>query len=673
MIRAISAANIDTLTRKIPVQLVSLCCALLLAFTANSALAQRPGGGGGGGGTGSTTPAGPALNPDDHYEFVDQNGVDLSNGQRLSGYSVDGGAAGSLAWRRGFNWDYWLHYYPTGERGTPEKWEVNDGLNTYVFRSINSSSTFHSANVDGSTFVRQSNGDYLFTDRNGNTIVFAPPFRIQGQQDRRYARYKQMASGKRYTVRSSESLTCPHPQPGTTPNPATGTGCFSWKRDLKLLGVETSDGYFIKVQYQTYSPAAGITLERPTRYIIGSQNARHCNVQAASCTVDQQGYNWIDRNYPSNNLTYRAQDRTSRERYFATTTESGGRSLTNLIDFGRASNDPIYTLDMTQIGDNVSAQPGVPGNCQLVANHRKIGVRRFITDDGTSTYHVREGDCEPTTRIAEVSYPDGSSAYALTNLAAGGSGRPTVVSRRPTAGASATNDGVNRITRYQYSTRMDLLPVANVGAKDNIGARLLKVTFPEGNYVEYDYDNRHNATQQRSYPKAGSGEPVLTTSLSFPATCSNPKTCNKPTAVTDPNGNTTNYTYAPQHGGVLTVTSPPDPSGIRAQTRYEYAQRYAWYKNASGSYVQGPVAHWLLVKEEFCKTTAASGSGCAGGASDEVVTMYDYGPNSGPNNLLLRGVVVTADGQSLRTCFGYDKMGRRISETQPKGTGGSCS
>ena len=43
-----------------------------------------------------------------------------------------------------------------------------------------------------------------------------------------------------------------------------------------------------------------------------------------------------------------------------------------------------------------------------------------------------------------------------------------------------------------------------------------------------------------------------------------------------------------------------------------------------------------------------------------------------PNNLLLRGTVVTADGQTLRTCYTYDDMGRKISETQPKGTGSSC-
>lgn len=114
------------------------------------------------------------------------------------------------------------------------------------------------------------------------------------------------------------------------------------------------------------------------------------------------------------------------------------------------------------------------------------------------------------------------------------------------------------------------------------------------------------------------------------------------------------------------------------QKRYEYAQRYAWVKNSSGSYVQAATPVWVKTKERFCKTTAASGASCAGGASDEVVTDYDYGPDSGPNNLQVRGVIVTATNssgvlESQRTCYGYDVNGRKISETKPAANMGACS
>jgi YD repeat-containing protein len=55
-----------------------------------------------------------------------------------------------------------------------------------------------------------------------------------------------------------------------------------------------------------------------------------------------------------------------------------------------------------------------------------------------------------------------------------------------------------------------------------------------------------------------------------------------------------------------------------------------------------------------------------------VVTAFDYGPNAGPNSLLLRGMAVTSGGVTLRTCYGYDQEGRKISETAPNANLTSC-
>lgn len=52
--------------------------------------------------------------------------------------------------------------------------------------------------------------------------------------------------------------------------------------------------------------------------------------------------------------------------------------------------------------------------------------------------------------------------------------------------------------------------------------------------------------------------------------------------------------------------------------------------------------------------------------------MYDYGPTTGVNNLLLRGVVVNANGAVSRTCYGSDRNGNRISETSPNANLTSC-
>jgi len=65
------------------------------------------------------------------------------------------------------------------------------------------------------------------------------------------------------------------------------------------------------------------------------------------------------------------------------------------------------------------------------------------------------------------------------------------------------------------------------------------------------------------------------------------------------------------------------------------------------------------------------GAGCAV-ANDEVVTTYDYGPDAGPNNLLLRGKSVSADGQVQRICYGHDHRTNKIWETSPNANRGSC-
>jgi hypothetical protein len=121
----------------------------------------------------------------------------------------------------------------------------------------------------------------------------------------------------------------------------------------------------------------------------------------------------------------------------------------------------------------------------------------------------------------------------------------------------------------------------------------------------------------------------------------------------------------------LTVTSPADANGIQAVERYAYVQRYAWISNGSGGYVQAATPVWLLSTEKTCRTTATVSGACAGGAADEVTTTYEYGPDGGPNNLLLRGVAVTADGgggamHTIRTCYGYDASGNKVSETKPR-------
>lgn len=210
------------------------------------------------------------------------------------------------------------------------------------------------------------------------------------------------------------------------------------------------------------------------------------------------------------------------------------------------------------------------------------------------------------------------------------------------------------------------------------------VIAPEGNEIIFAYDDNGNNVWQTQKPKPGSPESQITASQTFPTavpvwatgattlcTAASQVLCDKPISRTDARGNVTDYTYDATHGGVLTETLPPvtAPNGatVRPQTRSSYVQRTAMVRDASGNIVAAGPPIWLLASTSNCREGAASGSGCAT-AGDEIVTTFDYGPTTGPNNLLLRGQVVDAGGLALRTCYTYDALGNRISETQPEGT-----
>jgi YD repeat-containing protein len=125
--------------------------------------------------------------------------------------------------------------------------------------------------------------------------------------------------------------------------------------------------------------------------------------------------------------------------------------------------------------------------------------------------------------------------------------------------------------------------------------RISQITYPEGNSTKYEYDGRGNVTKITRVAKSGSGLADIVITQSFDATCSNPKTCNRPNYSIDARGARTDYTYDPNHGGVLTITYPAPASGLpRPQIRYGYTALFAFFKNSSGQIVQAPTLVYKL-------------------------------------------------------------------------------
>lgn len=303
------------------------------------------------------------------------------------------------------------------------------------------------------------------------------------------------------------------------------------------------------------------------------------------------------------------------------------------------------------------------------SNDNTLRFRDPVTNqqDGggqTYAYSYQFTSCKLFPGQSGYSQPDYRPYSPVTTSVTDASGATTTVEVTTASMPDVVTDPLGRVTNISYQ--------GNVGWS-NEEVLIAGRTEPEGNAASYAYDARGNITSKILQAKAGSGLPNITLTASYQSTCANIKTCNKPDYTIDGSGNRTDFTYSPDSGGVLTETGPADSSGVHPVKRFAYAQRFAWIKNGSGGYSQASSPIWLLTEERTCQTSATVNGACAAGAGDEVIVTYDYGPDAGPNNLWLRGKVVTSGGTSLRTCYGYDYNGNKISETKPRAGLAVCS
>jgi len=313
-------------------------------------------------------------------------------------------------------------------------------------------------------------------------------------------------------------------------------------------------------------------------------------------------------------------------------------------------------------------------------NGEQVELTFDLVDTLNLTSVTRPGSVTRTMTYTVWSEQEGPTYRFLTSLTEGGgtwgygfspnSSHDSSMSISDPGGAATFHQFTNGQPYITYDPLMRQTQFSYTGH-----ARFLSRLSPEGIRVTAGYDARGNLNLVTLIPKAGTPSlPSLQASAVFPSACTttNRRTCNQPTSATDRNGNTTDFAYDAAHGGMLTETGPA-VGGIRPQTRHEYAQRTAWISNGSGGYAAAaPI--WVRTASSICRTSAATGnpaSPCAT-AGDEVRTAYDYGPDTGPNLLLMRGQTVAADGVTLRTCYGYDVNGNRISEHQPNANLASC-
>jgi len=334
------------------------------------------------------------------------------------------------------------------------------------------------------------------------------------------------------------------------------------------------------------------------------------------------------------------------------------------ISFGYENNtDPTSGLPneswYRKTGATLSNQQVAGAAVSVSYQHPSAAVTE-ITDGGGRTWKITRNPSQHVTGIQRPGSSSDNVTIAYSDPVSG------VVSQvvadgvatnyaRSVSGSTATltvTNAVNPLPDYQLQVVSDLTIGRPTSVRDALknattysydaSGRPWRVTAPEGNYVDYQYDSRGNVTLTRAVPKGGAG-PVIETGATYASGCANVVICNRPLTTTDARGNVTEYDYDPVHGGIRSVTGPaPSQNAPRPQIRTTYT--------LIGG-IQLPTA------VSVCRTQ----SSCAGTA-DEVRTTVQYGANNLPSS------VATGAGDGSLTAtrsFGYDGIGNLTSVDGP--------
>jgi RHS repeat-associated protein len=232
-----------------------------------------------------------------------------------------------------------------------------------------------------------------------------------------------------------------------------------------------------------------------------------------------------------------------------------------------------------------------------------------------------------------------------------------------TSGPTKIIDPLGRTTQMDYCDPNAMANLPSYVTDRCLVSVLQSVTSPEGLKTYYTWLDGY-VLQTRTVAKPGSALADIVLSASNGCTGADLLVnCGKPPTTTNANGNVTDYSYDPAHGGILTETLPaPIAGAVRPQKRFSYTQLYAWYKNSSGTLVQAPSPVWMLTGISECRTLAS----CVN-TVDETRTTIAYGAPGTPNNLLPTSTTVAAGDNSLSvtTTKTYDAQGNTLTVDGP--------
>jgi len=369
----------------------------------------------------------------------------------------------------------------------------------------------------------------------------------------------------------------------------------------RMQAVQSNRGYQIQLRFQTEDPIYQAELGSAFTVVsaVGfNRTVDVCSPYSTSCTYS--------RTWPSSAFSYSDTTKTS------TVTDELG-NVTTFV-FG--------TYGLTSIKFPSSSTPDV----QVSYTSGRVSN---VTDMSGSWNYA-------------YSY---SGANVTTTVTGPASQQTVYVGEVLTSRLLSVTNGLSQTTSFTYDA----------------SGRVTRTTQPEGNYVEVTYGPRGNVTQTTSVPKSGSGLTSISTSSTYPSSCTSPYTpanCNSPLTITDTRGGVTEYVWNATHGGIESVTLPAPSSGaVRPQVRYGYSTLNSWYKNDSGVIAQGG-AIALPTSISTCSIGSTATPTCVGTAG-ETLTTIAYGSSGVANNLLPTATSSGAGNGSLTvtTAVAYDPNG----------------
>ncbi|HEX8644505.1 MAG TPA: RHS repeat-associated core domain-containing protein [Allosphingosinicella sp.] len=542
--------------------------------------------------------AGPALAQTGQlpvYQHIDGNGVDLTDGSfnfTLVEGSIGTGAS-ALTISRSYGRSGWTNGLPGRLHRSlfPSNNRIGLAFGNRAEHFDLVGGAWVPQRADGATLVG-SGSSYTYTSAGGTTVQYEAVGRQGAMQ-------VPGPGGVQYCVNDAEGecellpVSVVHPngrrldlhwtvaESCGEPNLETGQSCSWFPR---LVSLTNDSQYLAKFRYAADSyGTSGPSPDwfRATSVRLVNTAVDACDPEALDCTGLTQTWPTITYAQPSAGVFQ--------------TTDSAGRSWAFTAAAGSFS-----------IQRPGSASPNV-----TVAHTNNVVTS--VAADGVTTNYSRA--VSGSTATMTVTNALSQQTVIVSDLTVG---RPTSVT-----------DALGRATLMQYDA----------------AGRPTRITAPEGNYTQLSYDARGNVTQTQHVAKPGSGLANVTTSATFPSSCTNVVTCNFPTSTTDARGNVTDYSYDPVHGGVLTVTAPAVTVGnaaVRPQVRTIY------------SLVAG--VH-LPTQISSCQTQSA----CAGTA-DEARTTTVYGANHNPVQITSgNGSGTLAAGQAMT----YDGVGNLLTVDGP--------